>query len=40
MGRLGRVYRFEGRMMDFAGQHLVITGASTGIGHATPDHVR
>lgn len=39
MGGLGRLYRIEGKVMDFAGQHLVITGASTGIGKATAARV-
>ena len=39
MGCLGGLYRAEGELMDFAGQHVVITGASTGIGRAAAARV-
>lgn len=39
MAGMGRFHRTEGWLMDFAGQHVVITGASTGIGRATAERV-
>ena len=39
MAGLGGFHRTEGGLMDFAGQHVVITGASTGIGRATAARV-
>ena len=39
MGCLGCIHRAESGLMDFVGQHVVITGASTGIGRATAERV-
>jgi len=36
---LGEFHRSESWLMDFAGRHVVITGASTGIGRATAERV-